>query len=66
MAVVTAMGLTAVVAEYGLNRLGVCSSDTCRDVFVDTSRNRSRRHCSTTCATREHVAAHRQRKRQEE
>ncbi len=63
LGVVTAMGLATVLADYGLDRLGICQSDTCADVFVDTSRNRSRRHCSTTCGTREHVAAHRQRKR---
>lgn len=61
--VVTAMGLAAVLADGGLERLGVCQSETCDDAFVDTSRNRSRRHCSTTCGTREHVAAHRQRLR---
>ena len=58
---VTAMGLSAVLIEDGLERFGVCGSSTCDDVFVDTSRNRSRRHCSGTCTTRENVAAYRQR-----
>ena len=63
--VVTAMGLAAVLAEHGKDRLGICQAESCDDAYVDTSRNRSRRHCSTTCGTREHVAAHRQRQREE-
>lgn len=58
----TAMGLAAVIVENGVDRFGACGSSDCDDVFVDTSRNRSRRHCSTTCSTREAVAAHRKRK----
>ena len=58
---VTAMGLSAVLVEDGLDRYGICGSSTCDDVFVDTSRNRSRRHCSDTCTTRENVAAYRER-----
>jgi predicted RNA-binding Zn ribbon-like protein len=65
MAVVTAMGVATVLADYGLGRLGVCQAHDCQDAFVDTSRNRSRRHCSTTCSNREHVAAHRRRRRSE-
>ena len=60
---VTAMGLAVALVEGGLDRLGVCDSSTCRDVFIDTSRNRSRRYCSDTCATREAVAAYRERQR---
>ncbi len=62
---VTAMGLTVALIEGGYERFGMCDSSTCADVFVDTSRNRSRRHCSDTCTTRENVAAHRARKREE-
>jgi predicted RNA-binding Zn ribbon-like protein len=62
LAVLTAMGLAVVIAEHGVGRFGVCDSDTCDDVFVDTSRNRSRRNCSTTCTTRDNVAAYRRRK----
>jgi predicted RNA-binding Zn ribbon-like protein len=61
---VTAMGLSVVLCDHGSNRLGVCCSATCERVFIDTSRNRSRRYCSDTCATREHVAAYRQRKKE--
>lgn len=61
---VTAMGLSIVLIEDGLDRFGICGSSTCDDVFVDTSRNRSRRHCSDTCTTRENVAAYRERQKQ--
>lgn len=61
---VTAMGLSTVLIEDGLERFGTCGSSTCNDVFVDTSRNKSRRHCSDTCTTRENVAAYRERLRQ--
>lgn len=58
-----AMALATVLVRYGYDRLGICHSNSCEDVFIDTSRNRSRRNCSTTCTTRENVAAHRQRSR---
>lgn len=59
---VTAMALSVAIIDGGIERMGVCRSSTCGDVFVDTSRNRSRRHCSDTCTTRENVAAYRERK----
>lgn len=59
---ITAMGLASVIVEHGVDRFGVCDSTTCIDVYVDSSRNRSRRHCSNTCSTREAVAAYRKRK----
>lgn len=57
----TAMGLASVIVEAGVDRFGVCDSGTCNDVYIDMSRNRSRRHCSNTCSTREAVAAYRRR-----
>ncbi len=63
LAVTTASGLSVVLCDVGLDRFGSCSSHTCVDVYVDSSKNRSRRHCSTRCATRENVAALRQRQR---
>ncbi len=58
-----AMGLSQVVAQHGWQRLGVCSAESCDDVYVDTSRNASRRYCSNTCASRSSVAAYRARRR---
>ena len=60
---VTAMGLSVALIDGGFERFGICKSSTCEDVFVDTSRNKSRRHCSDTCTTRENVAAYRARQK---
>ncbi|MGY1812799.1 CGNR zinc finger domain-containing protein [Blastococcus sp. SYSU D00820] len=58
-----AMGLSQVVVQHGWQRLGICSAEGCDDVYVDTSRNASRRYCSNTCASRSTVAAYRARQR---
>jgi predicted RNA-binding Zn ribbon-like protein len=58
-----AMGLSQVVVQHGWRRLGVCSAEGCGHVYVDTSRNASRRYCSNTCASRSTVAAYRARQR---
>ncbi len=58
------MALAGVLRADGFVRLRTCASDTCSDVFVDASRNRSRRYCDPdTCANRINVAAHRARQR---
>ena len=62
VAVLCAMGLATLIADLGPERLGVCHADDCEAVFVDVSRNKSRRYCDDTCSTRTHVAAHRARK----
>ncbi|MGH2787703.1 MAG: CGNR zinc finger domain-containing protein [Actinomycetota bacterium] len=64
LAAVAAMGLATIICEFGRSRLGTCSADSCGDVFVDTSKNRSRRYCNDTCSTRTNVAAHRARRKQ--
>ncbi|MFI0483011.1 CGNR zinc finger domain-containing protein [Actinomadura sp. 9N215] len=43
-------------------RAGSCADDRCGRVFVDTSRNGSRRFCSTTCQNRVKTAALRRRR----
>lgn len=58
------MGLTIAFLEHGVERLGTCADPRCGGVFLDTSRNRSRRYCSDRCASRANVAAHRERERQ--
>lgn len=58
----TAMGLAGIVAEHGVSRFGSCQASGCWDVFVDTTRNRSRIHCCSACSTREAVAAYRRRR----
>jgi predicted RNA-binding Zn ribbon-like protein len=63
MAAHFAMGLAWLVVAGQAGRLRTCESPSCRDVFVDLSRNRSRRYCdSRTCGNRLHVAAYRARK----
>ncbi|MEV5776820.1 CGNR zinc finger domain-containing protein [Streptomyces antimycoticus] len=56
-----AMGLAFYLTEYGVDRLGLCEATPCRNAYLDTSTNRSRRYCSDRCATRVNVAAHRAR-----
>ena len=58
-----AMGISQVVVQHGWQRLGLCSAEGCNDVYVDTSRNASRRYCSNTCASRSTVAAYRARQK---
>ena len=57
------MGLAMAFLEHGVDRLGTCADPRCSGVFLDTSRNRSRRYCSERCASRANVAAHRERQR---
>lgn len=63
MAAHFAMGLAWLVVAGEAGRIRTCESPACRNVFVDFSRNRSRRYCdSRTCGNRLHVAAYRARK----
>ncbi|MGI8518963.1 MAG: CGNR zinc finger domain-containing protein [Acidimicrobiia bacterium] len=55
------MGLAELVVHYETDRFGVCSADDCRDVFIDVSRNHSRKHCSARCTNREDVRSFRRR-----
>ncbi|MEU5398404.1 CGNR zinc finger domain-containing protein [Streptomyces sp. NPDC005963] len=64
-AAIAAMGLAVHLTEYGVDRLGLCEAAPCRNAYLDTSTNRSRRYCSDRCATRANVAAYRARKRLE-
>jgi predicted RNA-binding Zn ribbon-like protein len=63
LAIECARGLIALVQHYGLERMRYCAADPCQDVFVDTSRNKSRRFCSDRCANRYNVAAYRDRQK---
>lgn len=58
-----AMAFANVVVRHGRDRIGLCAATDCAHVFVDTSRNRSRRYCSETCASRTTVSAYRKRQR---
>jgi predicted RNA-binding Zn ribbon-like protein len=58
-------GLAVQVQELGIDRLGMCSEETCADVYVDSSANQSRRYCSPSCSNRANVKAWRARRRSE-
>ncbi len=58
-----AMGITTILQEHGVDRMRACAAEPCRDVFVDTSKNKTRRFCSDRCANRYNVAAYRDRQK---
>ena len=51
------------IRHHGRTRLGVCDAGPCRCVYVDLSKNRSRRYCSVQCTNRASQAAARRRRR---
>ncbi len=57
-----ATALAVAIGSRGGRRLGVCRAERCDRVFVDTSRNASRRFCSANCMSRSKVAAFRARR----
>jgi predicted RNA-binding Zn ribbon-like protein len=59
----TALSLLEAIRDDGLERFGICAGAPCCCVFVDRSRNRSRRFCSDLCADRVAQAALRVRRR---
>jgi predicted RNA-binding Zn ribbon-like protein len=63
LAAETGIALLEAIEGDGWERFGTCEAPPCRNVFVDRSRNRGRRYCSTLCANRAAQAAHRARLR---
>ena len=61
MAVEAAMALVDVVRIDELDRLRICGNYDCSDVFVDLSRNRSKRYCDLSCSNLAAVRAYRSR-----
>lgn len=58
------MALAMELCVNGTSRFGACAADGCSDLFLDSSRGRSRRFCDDSrCATRTHTANHRARAR---
>jgi predicted RNA-binding Zn ribbon-like protein len=57
-----ATGLAIVLGGEHWDRLGVCTAPRCDRVYVDTSRNGSKRFCSTACQNRVKAAAFRDRR----
>lgn len=61
-----AMALADLVRAGELRRLKICAASDCEAVLMDLSRNRSGKFCDTgNCGNRQHVAAYRERRAQE-
>ena len=60
----SAVALLEVIEQGGWDRFGLCAAAPCCCVYVDRSRNRSRRYCCNLCADRATQAAARRRKRE--
>jgi predicted RNA-binding Zn ribbon-like protein len=59
------MALAFIIVAGERERLRRCEAPDCGHAFVDLSRNRSRRYCSSrTCGNRLHVAAYRARRKE--
>ena len=58
-----AMSLLEAIRDDGWERFGLCAGAPCCCVFVDRSKNRSRRFCSNLCADRVAQSLHRQRRK---
>ena len=56
-----ATGLALAIGSDLAGRLGGCAAERCDRVYVDTSRNATRRFCSTACQSRTKAAAFRAR-----
>jgi hypothetical protein len=59
---ICAEALARLVGAGQAGRVGACDDRGCGKVFIDTSRNGSRRFCSTTCQNRVKTAALRRRR----
>jgi predicted RNA-binding Zn ribbon-like protein len=59
-----AAGLAVVLGSDLRGRIGVCTAPRCDRVYVDASRNGTRRFCSTSCQNRVKTAAFRARQAQ--
>ncbi|MBX9399436.1 CGNR zinc finger domain-containing protein [Streptomyces sp. TRM72054] len=60
----SALALAQILSEYGRVTWGACKASNCRNFYLGTGPGSPRRYCSTTCASRARVAAHRRRKQE--
>ena len=56
-----AMAFVDVIRADQMERLRACDADDCESLYVDLSKNASRRFCSTRCGNRMAVRAYRAR-----
>lgn len=61
MAVEAALAVVDLLRADDLSRLKVCDRHDCDDVFVDLSRNRSKRYCDEICGNRQAASDYRAR-----
>jgi predicted RNA-binding Zn ribbon-like protein len=59
---ICAEGLARMIGIQSTHRLGICAADRCDRIFADTSKNATRRFCSSACQNRAKTAAFRSRK----
>jgi predicted RNA-binding Zn ribbon-like protein len=57
-----ATALAIVLGNASIDRLGICNASGCDRIYVDISRNGTRRFCSTACQNRVKAAAFRARR----
>lgn len=57
-----AMALVDVVRADAIDRLRDCEAEDCEGIFVDLSKNASKRYCSARCGNRMNVRAYRERR----
>ncbi|MDR8407905.1 CGNR zinc finger domain-containing protein [Nonomuraea sp. 3-1Str] len=57
-----ATALALIVDGYGSDRFGQCAAHQCDAVYIDLTRNASRRYCSAACTARAKTAAYRSRR----
>ena len=56
-----ATALALLMDAYGMRRFGICEASSCDTVYVDLTRNGSRRYCGDACSARAKTAAYRRR-----
>ncbi|MET7282325.1 CGNR zinc finger domain-containing protein [Kribbella sp. NPDC005582] len=56
-----ATAVAMLLGSHDSERLRRCAAERCDDLFLDSTRNRTQRFCSTACQNRTKVAAHRAR-----
>lgn len=58
-----ATALALIMDGYGPDRFGRCEASRCEAVYIDMTRNGSRRYCGAACTARAKTAAYRDRRR---
>lgn len=59
---ICAEALARLVADGHADRAGLCEAEDCRRAYIDTTKNTTRRFCSTACQNRVKTAALRRRR----